>query len=248
MQKVCLIVPCFNESGRLDTEAFSDFLKTNDRFDLVFSDDGSSDGTVQMLEQIRARFGERVQVVRLEKNAGKGEAVRQGVLAAMTGPGYSAFGYWDADLATPLREAPRLLEYIDHGKKIVMSSRIKRMGAEVERNGLRHYVGRVFSTFCSLILQLPVYDTQCGAKIFCRETLAHFQRPFHSRWVFDVEILARHKETTGLAQAMQDIVEVPTLCWKEKPGSKMRITHLLRVPFELLYIYRKYKRGQKPES
>jgi hypothetical protein len=67
------------------------------------------------------------------------------------------------------------------------------LGRDIRRSAFRHYAGRLFATFASLQLRLPVYDTQCGAKIFraTPEVVALFGRPFRLRWCFDVEVLSR---------------------------------------------------------
>jgi hypothetical protein len=114
------------------------------------------------------------------------------------------------------------------------------MGATVHRNGSRHYLGRIFSTFSSMILRMPVYDSQCGAKIFSSDLHVLFTDSFLTRWLFDVELLARYRNVYGLESALKQIIEVPVQSWSEKAGSKLRFTYMLKVPFELLKIFRRY--------
>ena len=102
----------------------------------------------------------------LEKNYGKGEAVRRGLMQGLS-KSYAYLGFADADLATPVTELARLYD-VARAKDIaiVLGSRWLRIGARIERSGARHYLGRVFATFASQLLDLPIYDTQCGAKFF----------------------------------------------------------------------------------
>ena len=103
-------------------------------------------------------------------------------------------GYWDADLATPLSTIPEFIEKFQSSRALVAvcGSRILRLGASIQRLVFRHYLGRVFSTVASNILNIPVYDTQCGAKLFRTEHAELiFSEHFISRWFFDVELFAR---------------------------------------------------------
>ena len=133
-------------------------------------------------------------MLNLPANAGKAEAVRAGVLRALELEPDSA-GYWDADLATPLDAIPHFLRVFEERPQIelVMGARVHLLGRHIERNPLRHYLGRVAATLIALTLKLRVYDTQCGAKLFRTTPVMRevFAAPFASSWAFDVEVLAR---------------------------------------------------------
>src|SRR6185437_8820913 len=167
MKQVALVVPCFNEEERLDPAAFVAARVEGVALELVFVDDGSTDGTRGVLEALRARHPDRVRVVAQPVNGGKAEAVRRGVLDAFERRP-DAVGFWDADLATPLSELPLLVQVLQERPEveIVFGSRVKLMGRRIERRPWRHYLGRIFATAASVALTLPVYDTQCGAKLF----------------------------------------------------------------------------------
>src|SRR6267142_1114068 len=157
--RVALVVPCFNEAARLDVDAFRTFQLPGHQLEFVFVNDGSTDNTLQILETLGAP------IVNLEKNSGKAEAVRRGILAAMDrSPDY--VGFWDADLATPLSELPGMMEIAESRKAIqmVFCARVRLLGREISRRPARHYLGRVGATLISSSLGLAVYDTQCGAK------------------------------------------------------------------------------------
>lgn len=243
MQKSCIVVPCYNEANRLNLAAYNDLVINEPSVDFLFCNDGSTDSTRDLLLSISNSMPERIKTMDMPQNSGKAEAVRTAVLHAAGLNDYKYIGYWDADLATPLSQVPRLIEELNSsGKKIALCSRVKRLGARVQRNEFRHYLGRVFSTFASVILKLPVYDSQCGAKLFHRDTLVIYNEPFLSKWLFDVELLARFRNHFGLDAALSEIIEVPVSQWKEIPGSKLRFKHYLRVPIDLIKISRFYNR------
>ncbi len=239
MQKVGIIVPCYNEAKRLSEKFFMDFLDTNEFVNLCFVNDGSKDDTIRILRSIQAKHTERIFVIDLKKNVGKAEAVRKGVINMLSQSQYNFVGYFDADLSTPLSE----IEYFFLFQKfkpeclVMIGSRVKRMGTRITRKALRHYIGRIFSTIASMILKMPVYDTQCGAKIFATE-LAYeiFDAPFISTWLFDLELLARISERKGLAEAKKIILEIPLNEWTHKSGSKIKPFDIVKIGIELTKI------------
>jgi glycosyltransferase involved in cell wall biosynthesis len=219
------------------------FLESRGRANLCFVNDGSSDGTLKVLEALGMSDPGRIVVLNLGRNSGKAEAVRRGVIHVRALRRFAFIGYWDADLSTPLSELDGLLAAFDArpGCRLAMGSRVKRLGSEIERNAARHYLGRIFSTFASQVLRLPVYDSQCGAKVF-RAELAEvlFGERFITRWLFDVEMLARLRNHLGRDAFLEAAVEVPLNAWREMGGSKLRIADGVRVPFELLKIRSHY--------
>src|SRR6188508_2880608 len=96
-----IVVPCYNESQRIDVAAFEQFLADSQGVSLLLVDDGSTDATPLVLERIKKHFPAHVSTLRLEKNCGKAEAVRCGIQTALARRSMFV-GYWDADLATPL--------------------------------------------------------------------------------------------------------------------------------------------------
>jgi dolichyl-phosphate beta-glucosyltransferase len=243
MHQVSVVVPCFNEAARLRGQHILDFVAAHPHVGVCFVDDGSEDGTLRLLQDLESRVPERILVRRLERNSGKAEAVRQGVLHVASSRPTPFIGYWDADLSTPLDEIDHLLAAfrIDPRYGLAMGSRVKRLGSEIDRRAARHYLGRVFSTLASHVLNLPVYDSQCGAKVF-RSELAGvlFGEPFITTWLFDVELLARLRNHLGREAFLKSAIEVPLDQWREVDGSKLRAGHMIKVPFELLKIRSRY--------
>lgn len=245
MRKTRIVVPCYNEAARLAPQAFLAALDKDEDLSFLFVDDGSTDETLALLTELRAKRPAKVEVLRLANNVGKAEAVRRGMLQALAGP-YDNVGYWDADLATPLYAIENFCRLLSDGHvDMVIGSRVRFLGRKIERNAVRHYLGRIFATCASLLLGISVYDTQCGAKIFRHSAwlLKVFGRPFKARWTFDVELLARFPLIMGLQprEASSRWVEYPVEEWVDTKGSKVGMTDYLRacLEFAVLCIYLK---------
>jgi dolichyl-phosphate beta-glucosyltransferase len=244
--RVSLVIPCFNEALRLDVPRFQQYLARNSRTRILFVDDGSTDDTVYVLEKLRAGYENCTEVLLSTSNKGKAEAVRRGINNALENLEQEIVGYWDADLATPLDAVEPFSSILDSRPEIemVFGSRVKLLGRYVQRRPARHYLGRVFATVVSQMLRLPIYDTQCGAKLFrvTPETRKIFAEPFLSKWVFDVEIIARYLKLKGgdPAHLEQIIYEYPLETWVDIPGSKVRAKDFLKALQDLFRIKRKY--------
>ncbi len=247
--RVSLVVPCYNEAHRLNTAAFRQFLEENGTTRLLFVDDGSRDETFQVLETLGRGHERQAQVLRCGRNRGKAEAVRLGVMAALDHYEQDIIGYWDADLATPLEAVDDFLCILDRHPEVEMifGARVKLLGRHVERRAARHYLGRIFATTVSTALGLAIYDTQCGAKLFrvTPELRQAFAEPFLSKWVFDVEIIARFLRLHGGDRQRMEraIYEFPLQAWEDVRGSKVRPTDFFTAFWDVLRIYRKYLRG-----
>ena len=222
-----IVVPCYNEEHRLDESAFLDLAKSG-RLQLLFVDDGSTDGTGAVLGHLDA-LSATVDTLSLTRNVGKSEAVRTGLIEA-TRWGATVVGYYDADLATPPHELLRLLTTIESQDDLeaVFGARVAMLGSTIERTHLRHYLGRVYATAASLALGVHVYDTQCGAKLFRVNPtfLEAIEQPFTSRWAFDVELLGRllKGSTTARGIPVDAFLEVPLNSWRDIEGTHVRAT------------------------
>jgi dolichyl-phosphate beta-glucosyltransferase len=212
-----LIIPAFNEADRIGKtlrESLSYLETTSPDSELIVVNDGSTDATAEV---VRGVFSEptRVATRLLEHfpNRGKGAAVRQGLLAASKPIGL----FSDADLSTPIEEAPKLVESIAAGElDVAFGSRALDRNLIGQRQPWkREQGGRVFNLIVRLATGLPFWDTQCGFKAFRLDVF----RPILGTaktdgFGFDVELLYLARK------ANLRMKEIPVR-WNHNEGSKV---------------------------
>ena len=243
-----IVVPCYNEAARFPLALVENFLAAHPEIRFVFVNDGSRDATAAMLRGIEQRFPGQATAIDRSINKGKGESVREGLLKALERPDAGIVGFWDADLATPLEAIHELREIFEQRPQteMVFGARVSLLGRAIRRKPIRHYLGRIFATTVSVMLKLPVYDTQCGAKLF-RDT-PRFRKaldgPFITRWVFDVELIARWIRQTpaGAMEARSAIFEYPLHSWEDVAGSKVKPYDFIKAFRDVARIYFRYLR------
>ena len=230
MTSLTLVIPCKDEAKRLMTDAFLDALRDYPYLSFLFVDDGSTDDTAEVLALLE-RQSPAIHALYLPKNVGKAEAVRTGVNWLLDNTEAEVVGFWDADLATPFSELPAFVRAL-RGEAAI-GSRWPHLGAQIDRNVFRHCTGSVMKTLIRLVLRLPVYDTQCGAKIFRRDLARRiFARPFLTRWLFDVELLKRIPSQL----LRSSVAEVPLSFWRDVAGSKLGLRDSFRQVYDLARI------------
>lgn len=238
--KPCIVVPCFNEEKRISTDHFIEFLKTHEHVNFLFVDDGSTDQTLKVLQDMNHQ-SERAQYMQLPNNVGKAAAVRLGMLAAHA-QSFTHVGYLDADLTISLETAKDILSTFDELKvEFIFASRTKRFKTKKSQNLPRQSIGFLFSFISKRLLQLPIADTQCGAKFFTASMIPIlFEHTFLSRWIFDVEIFFRFQ--AYFYQRPTDYFhEFPIENWEDNADSKIKFMDYLKVPYNLLNIFVHYK-------
>jgi dolichyl-phosphate beta-glucosyltransferase len=243
MSSICIIIPCYNEADRLPVDVFLSYVHQVSTVNFCFVDDGSTDQTGFLLEAMRRQHPDRIEIQSLAKNEGKARAVQSGMLLNLSKP-FDYLGFFDADLATPLTAIHDLTEALDTNPSLdlVMGSRIKHLGTDIQRDTFRHYVGRIIATVISSILKLPVYDSQCGAKLFRHGIVDNlFREPFISPWLFDVELLARLIQHHGRLKVLSHVAEQPLKQWTEQSGSHISSDYISKVWYELYRIQRTYR-------
>ena len=238
MQKA-IVVPCYNEAQRLNVRLFGEFIGPSG-ISFLFVDDGSTDQTGSVLRDLCDRHL-AAHWVKLKVNQGKAEAVRQGMMHAI-GKGAEMVGYFDADLATPLEEIVALFRLVEGGGfAVALASRVKMLGCNIQRKPTRHLLGRLFATLASAVLKIPVYDTQCGAKVFrvSAEFEAALRHPFVTRWAFDVELIGRllAPEKNVKPMPLSSMVEMPLRRWADVGDSKVNFLGSLGMGIDLIRIW-----------
>jgi dolichyl-phosphate beta-glucosyltransferase len=220
-----VIIPAFNEAARLP--AFLDSVVAWCRehqpdSEIIVVDDGSSDETAKLAAQRGVRVVSHVQ------NAGKGAAVRTGMLAARGRVRLFA----DADGATTMDELPTLM---NAGGDIAVASREGRE-KRVEASALRRFLGRWFNRAVRMGAVKGIRDTQCGFKLFATpRAQALFEIAQEDGFAFDVELLL-------LAQRRGLKITEVFVNWTEIPGSKVR---LFRDGWRMLKAVRRIKKRWK---
>jgi len=241
MQTTAIIIPCFNEEKRLKAEEFAYNIRRHAWLHFIFVNDGSTDGTMSQIRALNALYAKQIHYINLENNLGKAKAVWHGFQKAFD-MGVENIGYWDADLATPLSAIEQMCELLSTPEVVmIFGSRVRLLHLHIERKAIRHYIGRLFATFASLIIGLSIYDTQCGAKIFKNNINLQrvFSEPFSTDWVFDVEIFARFtlmQKHEGNASLAKTAIEYPLQEWYDIPGSKLNLLDFFKAAYELAKI------------
>lgn len=233
-----VVVPCYNEQSRLRPEGFSELTRRG-RTRILFVDDGSTDATGEVLERM-CRGLRSASVLRFDRNQGKAEAVRRGMLHALASQA-TFVGYLDADLATPPEEMLRVVDALHRSTaQVALGCRVHTPGARIARNFRRRFLGRAFSLAASAALGARFRDTQCGAKTFrASESLRDaLDEPFHARWAFDVELLGRLLTGSRAVLPLQrdQFIEVPLQSWHEVPGSKLKTRDIPMLGVELVRV------------
>lgn len=244
----CVVIPCYNEVKELKNRVYDGFLNEDTDTLICFVDDGSTDGTYIQLKELEATYPNKVVVYKNPANAGKAESVRNGVNFACTNYDIKLIGYLDADLATSLEEFSSLTGYVDQNVSFVFGSRIMKLGSTIERKASRFFIGRFIATVISIILDLKVYDTQCGCKLFKKElALEVFNKPFVSRWLFDVEIFNRIVVLYGKEKALEKMLEIPLRRWVDQGDSKVKTSYFFQLWLDLYKINKICKQSAKAQ-
>ena len=203
---VGVVIPCYNEEKRLVHKEFTDFIDKNSGYHLCFVNDGSTDQTLEVLNDLRNGREDFITVYNCKENGGKAEAVRQGMLLMSKKEDLDYIGFLDADLSTDLTDFDDLVSTIENSDYVIVSgSRIRRMGANITKESARSIISLTINFIIRKILSMDFKDTQCGAKIFHKDVIGiSFDKKFVTKWIFDVEIFRRITLHFGLKKTKKN--------------------------------------------
>ena len=241
-RSLTIVLPAYNEARRIGPaldELFA-YLDAptpevmHPRIEVLVVDDGSTDGTADLVrgrpESARADDGDQARLAVMPvPHAGKGAAVRAGMLAATS----DLVVFADADMATPPSELPKLVAALASAD-VALGSRIQPDGSDMRETqpGYRRFLGAMFHLLASIWVVGDVKDTQCGFKGFTREAAQDlFARQQVTSIVFDVELI-------HLARRRGYAIKVVPIRWEDVRGSRMRPGPLLalKVAWDLFRI------------
>ena len=142
-----------------------------------------------------------------------------------------------------MEELDNLVQKLNSDDQLTMvfGSRKADNADQIDRSPIRKFLSNFVGFFIRVILQLPIKDTQCGAKVFKKEIIDNiYHKKFISRWLFDIEIFLRLKKHIGLKDLLNSISEEPLDSWIEVEGSKITLKDSFLIPFNLLLIWINY--------
>jgi dolichyl-phosphate beta-glucosyltransferase len=210
--QISVVIPAYNEEVRIlpTVGAVAAYMcARGEPWELIVADDGSYDSTVPLLEGLSFP---NMKVLRAERNAGKGNAVRRGMSVAR---GHYVL-FLDADQSTPIEQFDRMLRYVvDGGFDVAVGSRAARGATVSSKSRLRHILSWGLQVLVRVFFGIRIRDTQCGFKLFKADVAKDlFGRQVIDGFSFDLELIY-------LAGRLgYRVAEVP-VDWIDAPGSKV---------------------------
>ena len=200
------------------------FLAQFKKKEFIVVDDGSTDETKQILEQL-ARNKKFIKIISYRKNMGKGYAVKSGVLSSH----FDVILVSDCDLSTPLQEVFKFEKYLKEFDIVIGSRGVKDSDVQVRQRVLKNLSGKLSNYLIRALLNIEIYDTQCGFKVFNQRSKILFQKQKINRFGFDFEILF-------LAKKLNFMVKEVGVTWRNDVLSKVKKIDYIKTLLELFKV------------
>ena len=232
--KISLVIPAYNEAKRIGPflNSIADYYRNHQSEirEVIVVDDGSSDGTVKIVEKFSRRLPLRV--ILHNQNRGKGAAVQTGILASRG----DAAVFMDADGATPIGELPKMTKSLEEAEVAIGNRWMA--GAKTERHSLlRSLSGWVYRNYMGLF-GLRGIDTMCGFKGYRQPVARHlFKNLVSSGWLFDTEVAFK------TIYHGYSVVNFP-IRWTSQDGSKLSTRALVKSAFGIWPLIRRIKKTE----
>ncbi|RLI11686.1 hypothetical protein DRO35_04635 [Candidatus Bathyarchaeota archaeon] len=212
--EVSIVIPVYNEADRIETTIYRIFNEIKSlEFEVVVSEDGSTDETPLILKRLKKKFGDRLVTIHNRRRLGKGGGFLIGVE-------HSQGRYvilLDADYPTDADTIIKIVKYLRMGYDLVIGSRAHKLSVlDPPPPPLRKAIGRVFNLLFRILFRIQIHDTQCGVKGFKKKVFSIIGPIQFSNFIFDVEVIVKAL-TCGLR-----VKEIP-IYWSSKTGSKVRV-------------------------
>lgn len=231
-----IVIPAHNEELRLPRalrQVFSFLEKQTYSAEVIVAENGSSDRTLELAQKFASRHSNLVVIH--EEHAGKGNAVRRGVLEAR---GEYRF-ICDADLSMPITELVKFLPPALNDFDIAIASREAPGAVRYNEPPYRHWGGRAINLVIRSLILPGLNDTQCGFKCFRADVAEKiFSQQTLGGWSFDIEVLylARKKRMV--------IKEVPVHWYFDADSKVNAVRDALRMIGDIFRIHINALRGR----
>jgi len=225
---VSAVIPVFNDQTAL-SRAIPTTLeileKNTEWFELIIAEDTSTDGSYELARRW-AVHDSRVRVIHRDKRSGRGSALTR----AWKESAGDIFYYFDVDLASDMKELPRLLQAVEDGFDGATGSRML-PESQVIRGHDREMMSRMYNYLVRMILGSTIYDHQCGFKAFRREIMASLLPLVHdTHWFWDTELLILCQKR-GCALA-----ELP-IRWTQSQGTTVRTSDIFSISLAIINLW-----------